>query len=262
MKYMNLSSPHLCNVSMDPLREEGGLCVRRPGTVGPPQHYSSAPLVITAPLSTYPPEQQSQWVRVDSLRGVYTPAAQMPLRSYQSTVRWRRRRRRGQTKRASPMFAYLMSSKQRPYIGLASNPFMRLRCHNREANMPSGAKSTRSGAPHWRMRMVIGPMFRGADAFHAQWRDESRKLTCRLAQGCLKALTYRRDGLCVWADDPDAVIQNCLDNMRRHHRRLESALAFHRRIACLSSIPTPARRPSILQVGEGSHHIHLTTSSD
>jgi len=136
--------------------------------------------------------------------------------------------------RSFPLFLYLMSSDRLPYIGIASNPPFRVRCHNREAGLPSGTKSTRAGAPNWKLVMVIGPFFKGAHEFHAQWRDESRKLNCRIAHGCLKALSYRTQGIRVWAAHPQFVLRTCRHSVQHHTRRVAAAFDLLRRISVLT----------------------------
>jgi hypothetical protein len=125
--------------------------------------------------------------------------------------------------RTHPMFVYLMSSGTSPYIGIATNPTRRVFLHNRTNGTSSGLKSTRSGSPHWRLRIVIGPFMKGSRGFHAQWRRESRKLKCRLIQGLLKVLSYKREGLSIWSDDPDDLIRMCLHHIRNHKGRVSTA---------------------------------------
>lgn len=216
-----------------------------PGTVSSPVHYSGAPIRLGIPRQVTRPCTDNEWVQVDALhdRAVRggTAGRNQGRRVNPSCVRWRRRRPgRRQATRSYPLFVYLMSSMERPYIGLASNPFWRVKCHNRLPDYGPGAKSTRKGAPMWRLRIVIGPFFRGSDVFHAQWRDESRKLPCRLSQGCLKALSYRAQGLCVWADRPRQLVARTSRSIKRHSRRLESATVARRRIHRLSTVERPA----------------------
>ena len=137
--------------------------------------------------------------------------------------------------RSFPLFIYLMSSGRHPYIGMASNPMYRIRCHNREAGLPPGTKSTRAGAPNWKLVMVIGPFYRGASRFHAQWRDESRKLNCRIAHGCLKGLSYRTQGIRIWATDPQFVLRTCRHSVRHHTRRVAAAFDVLRRVNVLTA---------------------------
>lgn len=153
-------------------------------------------------------------------------------------------------RRSYPLFVYLMSSGNAPFIGVASNPFLRLRCHNREPGLPSGAKSTRHGAPRWQLRVVIGPFYRGSRSFHDQWRKESRKLSCRIAHGTLKAISYRSRGLCIWADDPQEVIRICISNIKRHNRRLQSVYR-HRDISQIATRPLPVQSPQAVTSQSG-----------
>lgn len=104
--------------------------------------------------------------------------------------------------RACPLFLYMMSHDSQSYIGVSTDPLFRLNCQNRTPGFPSGAKWTRHGAPHWKLDLIIGPIFRGASAFCRQWREESRKRDCRIAHGCAKAIRYAHTGLQIWAADP------------------------------------------------------------
>lgn len=60
------------------------------------------------------------------------------------------------TMRSVPLFVYLMESRSSTYVGVATNPFQRVSSHNRTGPMASGNKSTRRGAPHWTVVLVIG----------------------------------------------------------------------------------------------------------
>ena len=110
------------------------------------------------------------------------------------------RRRRKSLTRKRPMFVYLMSSGSSPFIGLASDPMRRVLSHNRL--LPSGAKATRSGAPDWRVQLIIGPFYRGGARFKREWCHRSRRLHPRIAHGIGKALEYKHRGLRVFARDP------------------------------------------------------------
>jgi hypothetical protein len=108
--------------------------------------------------------------------------------------------------RAHPLYLYMMSHETQSYIGVSTNPLFRLNCQNRVPGFASGAKWTRHGAPNWKLDLIIGPFFRGANAFCRQWRDESRKKDCRIAHGCAKAIKYAHTGLQIWAADPQKTV--------------------------------------------------------
>jgi hypothetical protein len=120
--------------------------------------------------------------------------------------------------RCRPLFLYLMVSQNQPYIGISSNPFQRVLSQNRVDGMAPGAKWTRLGAPNWVVDLVIGPFYKGARAFHAQWRRESRKTNCRIVHGCLKTIRYADKGLHVWARKPSYVKRLVMRFISRNKR--------------------------------------------
>jgi hypothetical protein len=140
--------------------------------------------------------------------------------------------------RSSPLFVYLMSSqKGSPYIGIAGNPTYRVRCHNREKGCAAGAKSTRMGAPRWKLRLVIGPFFRGSKMFHKQWRKESRGLGCRITQGFLKFILHMHTGLRLWADYPLKYARICRENICRRRILAAHRTSRHNRVVCVPITP-------------------------
>lgn len=105
-------------------------------------------------------------------------------------------------RRKAPLFVYLISSKQTNiYIGISKDPFSSVETHNRNG-APCGPKGTRSGAPHWRIELIVGPFYRGAKQFKKEWRLQSRKLVPRIVHGVAKACHFQDRGLRVWARDP------------------------------------------------------------
>lgn len=77
---------------------------------------------------------------------------------------------------ARPKWVYLLvEPRGGAYVGLASHPFHRVRCHNREDGYATFTKSTRAAAPHWQLVLVLGPCFRGGSAVREWWRRELRR---------------------------------------------------------------------------------------
>lgn len=107
-----------------------------------------------------------------------------------------------------PRFLYLMSTvskkstRLRNRIGDASNPFKRVLEQNREPGHQGGAKATRSGAPNWRLELVIGPFRKGTTLFKTQWEHQTRELTARIVKGIRRARVQR---ITFWARDPNWV---------------------------------------------------------
>ena len=131
-------------------------------------------------------------------------------------------------RRRLPRFVYLMSApaadeegKRVPSIGCARNPFVRVRAQNRIKGYPGGSKGTRAGAPHWTLDLIIGPFYRGSNAFKNSWRKKSRKMTCRLVHGLMKAHTYASRGLRIWARDLTAIHAKLSDV---HYRKIKTVL--------------------------------------
>lgn len=87
-----------------------------------------------------------------------------------------------------PLFVYLCAA-EKPgadttipsKIGVATNPLLRERQLNGMAPGYSD-RGTRRGAPHWRLKMVIGPLAKGAVLLKQNW-VKSRTLECRLVAG-------------------------------------------------------------------------------
>jgi hypothetical protein len=112
--------------------------------------------------------------------------------------------------RTRPLFVYLLEvpaldgSVAASYIGLGSNPLRRTLCHNRLHGLGSSCKTTRLAAPKWRLRLVVGPFYRGARRFHDAWRHETRKLgpEQRLHVGWRQAQPYLTRGLRLWSPHP------------------------------------------------------------
>ena len=62
-----------------------------------------------------------------------------------------------------------------------------------------GAKSTKSGSPHWCLEMVIGPFFgRQGKNFEMMWRKMSQKLRSHIVKGVLAA---KQRGLSIYCRD-------------------------------------------------------------
>jgi hypothetical protein len=51
------------------------------------------------------------------------------------------------------------------YVGIATNPILRLYSHNRKSGFPPGARVTRSRAPRWALHAVLGPFVEGSHVF-------------------------------------------------------------------------------------------------
>lgn len=113
-----------------------------------------------------------------------------------------------------PLYAYLLSDKRCvnnpakhkivPYIGLASNPFLKLCAHNRLGKQyGTGSQLTKPGAGHYQLELVFGPLFHGGKDFKMNCRKSSRKLThrilrfCSLAHALRKQAKFRQAGLYV-----------------------------------------------------------------
>jgi hypothetical protein len=106
---------------------------------------------------------------------------------------------------AVPRFVYLMScvgKEKLSYVGYATDPFQRLRSQNRELGTTGGSKGTRSGAPHWRLEMIVGPFFSFGRTFKHTWRRKSRGLDGRVIFGRTWAKKMHRR---LWARDPQWV---------------------------------------------------------
>jgi hypothetical protein len=131
-----------------------------------------------------------------------------------------------------------MASQTMSFVGIASNPFHRLCSHNRIKGYPAGAKSTRSGAPDWKLKVIVGPFLRGAHAFHACWKEHSRKLHCRIAFGTMKAQKYRNQGLRVWADNVHECKQLSQKLLSRSFRRAHTLQHLN------AAIPLETPQPS------------------
>lgn len=140
---------------------------------------------------------------------------------YAGTAAAGRRARR----RRHPLFVYFMQATHGAcHIGCASDPLARAR---------------RRHAP-WRLEMVVGPFYQGARAFQSQWRRESRKPAYRLAHGFWKAVSYRAQGLCVWARCPARLLSLGLRSVRTKRQRLRSAFDRRRRLT-IRTRPPPSQ---------------------
>lgn len=74
-------------------------------------------------------------------------------------------------------FVYLLAcndkhDKVAMYVGVASNPLLRLRSHNRTSGFPAGNRVTKSMSPGWHLEAVIGPFFKGSHAFRDKLRQK------------------------------------------------------------------------------------------
>lgn len=85
--------------------------------------------------------------------------------------------------------------KQKNRIGLASNPFRRVKQYCRRSRFWT-----------WSLELIVGPFYKGANLFKNQWQNQSRKLNCRIVHGCIKALKDKKRNLRVWAKEPSAII--------------------------------------------------------
>lgn len=107
-----------------------------------------------------------------------------------------------------PRFLYLMStvshktSRIRNRIGDASNPFKRILEQNRVSGHKGGSKATRSGAPNWKLELVIGPFVKGLTRFRMQWEHQTRELNARILKGIRRARAQR---VRFWARDPERI---------------------------------------------------------
>ncbi len=137
--------------------------------------------------------------------------------------------------RTTPLFVYLMTADGTPRIGISANPLRRVMSHNRSPGVPAGSKSTRPGAPNWRLDMVVGPFYRGARQFHAQWREHSRKLRSRLVFGCLQALIYADKGLRLWMRNPGQGVEICEEVLKTRQRRSQPLLQPYALIDVMAS---------------------------
>jgi len=72
-----------------------------------------------------------------------------------------------------------------PYIGLASNPFVKLCAHNRSGKQYGpGSQLTKVGAGHYQLELVFGPIWHGGRDFKALCRLKSRKIRSRILRFC------------------------------------------------------------------------------
>lgn len=106
-----------------------------------------------------------------------------------------------------PLFVYLLSDRRCvnnpkhhkvvPYIGLASNPFVKLCAHNRNGKQFGyGSQLTKLGAGHYQLELVFGPLFHGGRAFKALCRLKSRKIRSRILRFCdYASYLQRRRGI-------------------------------------------------------------------
>ena len=115
-----------------------------------------------------------------------------------------------------PLFVYLLSDqrcvnnpkhhKVVPYIGLASNPFVKLCAHNRQGKQYGyGSQLTKLGAGNYQLELVFGPLWSGGRNFKTLCRLKSRKIRSRILRFCdyagylqrtnkqSKAMLYVRD---------------------------------------------------------------------
>ena len=94
-----------------------------------------------------------------------------------------------------PLYVYLLSDKRCvnnpeqhkvvPYIGLASNPFVKLCAHNRLGKQFGvGSQLTKLGAGHYQQELVFGPLWHGGRAFKTICRLKSRKIRSRILRFC------------------------------------------------------------------------------
>jgi hypothetical protein len=94
-----------------------------------------------------------------------------------------------------PLFAYLLSDKRCvnnakdhkvvPYIGLASNPFIRLCTHNRSSRKFGAFNQlTKGGAGYYQIELVFGPLTELASQFKEVCRKSSRKIHSRIVRFC------------------------------------------------------------------------------
>ena len=94
-----------------------------------------------------------------------------------------------------PLFVYLLSDRRCvnnpkhhkvvPYIGLASNPFVKLCAHNRSGKQYGpGSQLTKVGAGHYQLELVFGPIWQGGRDFKALCRLKSRKIRSRILRFC------------------------------------------------------------------------------
>lgn len=139
-------------------------------------------------------------------------------------------------RRRLPRYCYMMTAPSgNSYIGLASNPFHRLRCQNREPGFPSGAKATKADSPSWKITLVLGPFYRGGRTFKKAWKARARKSTCRVRFAILAARMLKRRGLRVYSNNKGLLRSvrdagHSVDFTRRVVKSLEnSEMRFTRR---------------------------------
>lgn len=105
-----------------------------------------------------------------------------------------------------PLFVYLLSDqrcindpsrhKVVPYIGLASNPFVKLCAHNRMGKQFGvGSQITKLGAGHYQLELVYGPIFQGGREFKNFCRKKSRKIVSRILRFCDYTVRLQSQGL-------------------------------------------------------------------
>jgi len=92
-----------------------------------------------------------------------------------------------------------------PYIGLASNPFVKLCAHNRQGKQFGyGSQLTKLGAGNYQFELVFGLLWHGGRDFKTICRLKSRKIRSRILRFCdyagylqrkkkSKAFLYARD---------------------------------------------------------------------
>jgi hypothetical protein len=107
-----------------------------------------------------------------------------------------------------PLYVYLLSDKRCinnpshhkvvPYIGVASNPFVKLRAHNRLGKQCGhGNQLTKAGAGHYQLELVFGPLWQGGGEFKKVCRRQSRKIKSRILRFCDYAKQMQQSGACT-----------------------------------------------------------------
>lgn len=86
---------------------------------------------------------------------------------------------------------YLLSNKKRTYIGCTTDPARRLRQHNRE--IVGGSRSTRSGAPNWKLVLHVEGFANRAEAM--RW-EAIAKRRARGIHDRMRALILISTGKC------------------------------------------------------------------
>lgn len=126
-----------------------------------------------------------------------------------------------------PVFVYLITDRRYttskhqqclpPYVLMSENPLMDIRRQNREQGFSGADHTTKAGAGHLQVELVIGPFSADvAKEVRDKWRRLSRKLIQRVQTGVRLAREYGcRDVYCLDVEWSRSVLQQQQMNTKR-----------------------------------------------